>query len=84
MKLSDFDYQLPEELIAQTPAEPRDTSRLMILRRDGKTIEHRIFRQIVDYLNPGDLLVINNTRVIPARLFAKKNDSTIEVFLLQG
>ncbi|HOJ87395.1 MAG TPA: tRNA preQ1(34) S-adenosylmethionine ribosyltransferase-isomerase QueA [Pseudothermotoga sp.] len=83
MKLSDFDYQLPEELIAQTPAEPRDTSRLMILRRDGKTIEHRIFRQIVDYLNPGDLLVINNTRVIPARLFAKKNDSTIEVFLLQ-
>jgi len=83
VKLSDFDYQLPEELIAQTPAEPRDTSRLMILRRDGKTIEHRIFRQIVDYLNPGDLLVINNTRVIPARLFAKKNDSTIEVFLLQ-
>lgn len=83
MKLSDFDYELPEELIAQTPIEPRDMSRLMILHRKTKTIEHRIFRQIIDYLKPNDLLVLNNTRVIPARLFAKKNESVIEVFLLR-
>lgn len=83
MKLSDFDYDLPQELIAQTPVEPRDTSRLMILHRKTKLIEHKIFRQIIDYLKPKDLLVVNNTRVIPARLYAKKNDSVIEVFLLR-
>ncbi len=82
VKLSDFDYELPEQLIAQTPVEPRDTSRLMVLHRKTGTIEHRIFRQIVDYLQPEDLLVINNTRVIPARLFAKKNQSNVEIFLL--
>ncbi|MGJ8454862.1 tRNA preQ1(34) S-adenosylmethionine ribosyltransferase-isomerase QueA [Pseudothermotoga sp. U03pept] len=83
MKLSDFDYQLPEELIAQIPAEPRDSSRLMVLHRDKGSIEHRIFRQIIEYLQPKDLLVLNNTRVIPARFFAKKGTSTIEVFLLK-
>jgi len=82
MKLSDFDYQLPEELIAQIPAEPRDSSRLMVLHRDMGSIEHKIFRQIIEYLQPKDLLVLNNTRVIPARFFAKKGTSTIEVFLL--
>ncbi|MEJ5228996.1 MAG: tRNA preQ1(34) S-adenosylmethionine ribosyltransferase-isomerase QueA [Pseudothermotoga sp.] len=82
MKLSDFDYQLPEELIAQVPAEPRDSSRLMVLHRDTGSIEHKIFRQIVEYLQPKDLLVLNNTRVIPARFFAKKGASTIEVFLI--
>ncbi|MFN3283285.1 MAG: tRNA preQ1(34) S-adenosylmethionine ribosyltransferase-isomerase QueA [Pseudothermotoga sp.] len=83
MKLSDFDYHLPEELIAQIPAEPRDTSRLMVLHRETKVIEHKVFRQIIDYLEPKDLLVVNNTRVIPARLFARRNDSIVEIFLLR-
>lgn len=83
MKVSDFDYILPDELIAQNPVEPRDTSRLMILNRKSRNIEHRIFRDIVEYLNPKDLLVLNNTRVIPARLFAKKANSTIEVLLVE-
>ena len=69
MKLSDFMYDLPEERIAQTPVEPRDHSRLMVLHRDTGAIEHRRFDDIVDYLNPGDVLVVNETKVIPARLY---------------
>lgn len=72
MKTSDFDYYLPKELIAQTPIEPRDMSRLLVYHRDTKQIDHRIFRDIVDYLKEGDVLVINNTKVIPARIFAKR------------
>jgi len=72
MKLSDFDYILPKELIAQHPAEKRDESRLLVLRRDTGKIEHRIFRDIVGYFNPGDLLVLNNTKVMPARLIGRK------------
>src|SRR5512142_3254368 len=72
MKTSDFDYNLPESYIAQTPVEPRDSSRLLVLHRDPGTIEHRIFREIGDYLYPGDLLVLNQTRVIPARIYARK------------
>ena len=68
LRLSDFHYDLPEERIAQTPAEPRDSSRLMVLHRGDGTFEHRIFRDIVDYLRPGDTLVVNDTRVIPARI----------------
>ena len=68
MKTTDFDYELPQELIAQTPMEPRDHSRLMVLHRDTGAIEHKHFYDIVDYLNPGDALVINETKVIPARL----------------
>ncbi|AEH51155.1 tRNA preQ1(34) S-adenosylmethionine ribosyltransferase-isomerase QueA [Pseudothermotoga thermarum] len=83
MKLSNFDYHLPEELIAQHPVEPRDSSRLMVVNRKTKTFEHRIFRDIVEYLYPKDLLVLNNTRVIPARLFAFKNNAKIEVFLVE-
>lgn len=85
MKTSDFDYDLPEERIAQTPIEPRDASRLLILHRDTGQIEHRIFRDIGDYLNPGDVLVFNQTRVIPARLHGHKLDTggKIEFLLLR-
>jgi S-adenosylmethionine:tRNA ribosyltransferase-isomerase len=72
VKTSSFDYLLPEELIAQTPVEPRDRARLMVLDRDSGQIHHAIFRDLRSYLNPGDLLVLNETRVIPARLFANK------------
>ena len=72
MKTSSFDYHLPEEFIAQTPSEPRDRARLMVLDRDSGQIQHAIFRDLGSYLNPGDLLVLNETRVIPARLYANK------------
>ena len=72
MKTSDFDYELPQELIAQTPVEPRDSSRLLVYHRDTGAVEHKIFRDVIDYLNPGDVLVINQTRVIPARLYGVK------------
>ncbi len=65
---SDYDYELPEELIAQTPAEPRDSSRLLVYDRATGKREHRIFRDIKEYLRPGDVLVVNNTKVLPARL----------------
>ena len=84
MKTSDFDYDLPPEFIAQTPAEPRDSSRLLVLDRHTGEIEHRIFRQIGGFLHSGDLLVINRTRVIPARLYARKpTGGRIEVLLLR-
>lgn len=84
MKTSLFDYELPSSFIAQQPAEPRDSSRLMVLHREGGRIEHRIFRDIGDYLEPGDLLVANNSRVIPARLHARKHTGgKVEVFLLR-
>jgi len=71
MKVSDFNYDLPKELIAQHPLEKRDESRLMVLDRKTNEIEHKVFKDIVDYLEPGDCLVINNTKVIPARLYGK-------------
>lgn len=85
MKTSDFEYDLPPDLIAQTPVEPRDASRLMVLRRADDGIEHRVFREIGDYLRPGDLLVFNHTRVIPARLRARKTPTggKVEVLLLK-
>ena len=84
MKLSDFMYDLPEERIAQTPVEPRDHSRLMVLHRDTGAIEHKHFYDIVDYLNPGDCLVINETRVIPARLYGERpSGGACEVLLLR-
>ncbi len=86
MKTSDFDYQVPEELIAHQPAKKRDHSRLMVLHRDTQTIEHKHFYDIVNYLNKDDLLVLNNTKVIPARLLGVKEGGSakIEVFLLSG
>ncbi len=71
MKTTDFDYNLPESLIAQTPAEPRDASRLLVCHRDGRPMEHRAFRDVLEYLRPGDALVINDTRTIPARLLKR-------------
>ncbi len=68
MNTSDFDYTLPPELIAQTPIEPRNASRLLVVHRQTGRLEHRVFRDIVEYLQPGDLLVANDSRVIPARL----------------
>ena len=84
MKTSDFYYDLPEELIAQTPAEPRDSSRLLVYHRDTKQIEHRIFRDITDYFKAGDVLVVNRTKVLPARLYAHtENGGAVEVLLLK-
>lgn len=85
MKLSDFNYELPEELIAQDPLEKRDNSRLMVLHRATGEIEHKHFYDIIDYLNPGDCLVVNNTKVIPARLMGVKEETgaSIEVLLLK-
>ena len=81
---SDYFYELPEELIAQTPAEPRDSSRLLVYDRKTGKSEDRIFRDIKEYLRPGDVLVINNTKVLPARMYAyTKNGGRVEVLLLK-
>ena len=82
MNVSDFYYDLPEELIAQTPIEKRDESRLMVLNRASQTIEHKTFKDIIEYLEPGDCLVRNNTKVIPARLYGKKATGAKIEFLL--
>lgn len=83
MKLSDFNYELPKELIAQVPIEKRDEARLMVLNKKNKTIEHKVFKDILDYLKPGDCLVRNNTKVIPARLYGIKEETGAKVeFLL--
>ncbi|HHJ51636.1 MAG TPA: tRNA preQ1(34) S-adenosylmethionine ribosyltransferase-isomerase QueA [Caldithrix abyssi] len=85
MKLSDFKYEVPEELIAQYPVDKRDEARLMVLDRKSGTREHRIFKEIVDYLNPNDVLVLNETKVFPARLFGvkEKTDARVELLLLR-
>ena len=82
MKLSEFNYELPERLIAQTPIEKRDESRLMVLDRKKQTIEHKIFKDIIEYLEPGDCLVRNNTKVLPARLYGQKETGAKVEFLL--
>ena len=82
MKVSDFNYDLPEELIAQVPLEKRDESKLMVLDREKQTIEHKVFKDIIDYLEPGDCLVRNNTKVIPARIYGKKETGANVEFLL--
>ena len=82
MKVSDFDYDLPEELIAQHPYDKRDEARLMVLDKKTQTIEHKIFKDIIDYLEPGDCLVRNNTKVLPARLFGVKDTGAKVEFLL--
>ncbi|MCB0120231.1 MAG: tRNA preQ1(34) S-adenosylmethionine ribosyltransferase-isomerase QueA [Anaerolineales bacterium] len=84
MQTSDFDYHLPESSIAQTPAEPRDSSRMLVLHRDSGDVEHRIFRDVGLFLRPNDLLVLNQTRVIPARIFARKETGgKVELLLLR-
>ena len=83
-KKSDFYYDLPESQIAQTPAEPRDSSRLLVYDRKNKQIEHKIFTDIIDYLREGDLLVVNKTRVLPARMYAQTaHGGAVEVLLLK-
>jgi S-adenosylmethionine:tRNA ribosyltransferase-isomerase len=84
MKTSDFDYDLPPGFIAQTPLEPRDSSRLLVLNRNHAALEHAVFRDLGKYLNSGDLLVLNQTRVIPARIYAQKHTGgRVEVLLLR-
>lgn len=85
MKLSKFIYEYPKELIAKYPAEPRDSARLMVLNREEKTITHRVFSDIAEYFGEGDVLVVNNTKVFPARLYGnkEKTGAKIEVFLLR-
>lgn len=84
MKISDFDYDLPPELIAQTPIEPRDSSRLLVINRGASTLEHRRFCDLGQYLRPGDLLIANQSRVIPARLLGRRTETggAVEVLLL--
>ena len=82
MKVEEFNYELPKELIAQTPYDKRDEARLMVLDKENKTIDHKIFKDVIDYLNPGDCLVINDTKVIPARLYGKKDTGANVEFLL--
>ncbi len=85
MKLSHFKFDLPDELLAQNPAEYRDESRLMVLHRDTKTIEHKMFKDLIDYVDDGDMMLMNNTKVFPARLIGtkEKTGARIEVFLLR-
>lgn len=85
MKLSHFNFNLPKELLAETPTENRDESRLMVINRETKTIEHRMFRDLIDYFDDGDVLIVNNTKVFPARLYGnkEKTGARIEVFLLR-
>jgi S-adenosylmethionine:tRNA ribosyltransferase-isomerase len=85
MKLSHFNFNLPKELLAEFPAENRDESRLMVINREKKTIEHKMFKDLIDYFGDGDVLVLNNTKVFPARLYGnkEKTGARIEVFLLR-
>ena len=85
MKLSHFSFELPEELLAEYPAENRDESRLMVLNRKEQTIEHKMFKDLIDYFDTDDVMVLNNTKVFPARLFGnkEKTGARIEVFLLR-
>ncbi len=85
MKLSHFHFDLPEELLAEHPAEHRDEARLMVLNREKQTIEHKMFKDIIDYFDEGDVMILNNTKVFPARLFGnkEKTGARIEVFLLR-
>lgn len=85
MKLSNFNFDLPEELLAEHPAEHRDESRLMVLDRANQTIEHKLFKDIIDYFDEGDVMIMNNTKVFPARLYGnkEKTGARIEVFLLR-
>ena len=85
MKLSQFKFELPEKLIAQHPKDNRDESRLMVIHRDTGKIEHRMFKDVLDYFDEGDIMVLNDTKVFPARLYGnkEKTGATIEVFLLR-
>ena len=85
MKLSHFNFELPDELLAEYPAEHRDESRLMVLNRKDQTIEHKTFKDVINYFDEGDVLMLNNTKVFPARMYGntEKTGARIEVFLLR-
>jgi S-adenosylmethionine:tRNA ribosyltransferase-isomerase len=85
MKLSHFNFELPEELLAEHPSEHRDEARLMVLNREKQTIEHKLFKDVIDYFDEGDVMILNNTKVFPARLYGnkEKTGARIEVFLLR-
>ncbi|MCB0372216.1 MAG: S-adenosylmethionine:tRNA ribosyltransferase-isomerase, partial [Muricauda sp.] len=85
MKLSNFNFELPKELLAEHPAENRDESKLMVIHRDSGKIEHKMFKDLIDYFDEGDVMVLNNTKVFPARLYGnkEKTGARIEVFLLR-
>ena len=85
MKLSEFSFDLPEELIAEYPTENRDESRLMVIHRDTGKIEHKLFKDVINYFTEGDTLIMNNTKVFPARMYGnkEKTGAKIEVFLLR-
>ena len=85
MKLSHFQFDLPKELLAEYPAENRDEARLMVIDRKKGTIEHKMFKDVIDYFDEGDVLILNNTKVFPARLYGnkEKTGARIEVFLLR-
>ena len=85
MKLSNFDFELPPELLAEYPSENRDEARLMVVNRKDGSIEHKLFKDLIDYFDPEDVLVLNNTKVFPARLYGtkEKTNAKIEVFLLR-
>ena len=84
MKRSEFFYNLPKELIAQTPIEPRDSSRMLVMHKATGELEHKIFRDVTDYLKPGDCLILNNTKVLPARMYGTRVDTgaVVEFLLL--
>jgi S-adenosylmethionine:tRNA ribosyltransferase-isomerase len=85
MKLSEFDFDLPEELVANYPSENRDESRLMVIHRETGEIEHKLFKDVIDYFSEGDVMIMNNTRVFPARMYGnkEKTGAKIELFLLR-
>ena len=86
MKLSQFKFNLPESLVASTPSDIRDESRLMVLHRDSGKIEHKIFKDVLDYYDDQDVMILNNTKVFPARMYGnkEKTGATIEVFFITG
>ena len=86
MKLSHFHFDLPDELLAEHPSDIRDESRLMVLDRKNQTIEHKLFKDVIDYFNEDDVMILNNTKVFPARLYGnkEKTGARIEVFLLHS
>ena len=85
MKLSQFKFNLPESLIAHSPSQERDEARLMVLHRDSGKIEHKVFKDVLDYFDDKDVMILNNTKVFPARMYGnkEKTGATIEVFLLR-
>ena len=84
MKLSNFNFELPSELLAEYPSENRDESKLMVIHRDSGKIEHKMFKDLIDYFDESDVMVLNNTKVFPARLYGNKENPTSQVYQKNG